>query len=282
MNKLLILIFLISSSITVLADNSPCYLEVGDGTAPKNIEHSVQFRGPNNGFWNYLSEDPATWIFEIVSAKNPKVKKTSFESIAIRRPDGVFVRFEKDIQYLPNNRFTFTPSKIAQFVDESSKALKSLRKANPNSFPPATKYVLQVMFTFQSNSDGSSDEDWLNHTCNLGFGLNSLSGRLSAKDGKQALSKFAFTIHVNNPSLDSSGLKDKIAVQTDSNGAFLLKGLPMGTLIADLPTPNKQAAIAYFDDLPKKCDWEIKKEASKEAGWTVSKTDCSSLSGRGL
>lgn len=276
MKKIIFQIVLVFSPGVALANPTACAIEVGDGETPKVIEHAVQFRGPTNGFWHYVSDDPSTWMFEIVSEKNPRVKKPTFERIAFKRPDGVYVHFEKDIKYLPNNRFTFEPAKIAKFIDESTKALKEMQKANPASFPPAAKQLLSVVITFNSGS-GESDEDWLNHSCELGFGRNSLSGQLTSEDKGQSVSNFSLTIDVNNPSLESTWLKNKFVIKTDAKGAFTLKGLPLGTFIAELPTPNKVGAIAYFSAQPKNCKWEIRKDAKAQTGWTVTENNCSTL-----
>lgn len=267
-----ILVFLYAKII--FANANPCELVVGDGS-PKVVEHSIQFRGPYNGFWHYVSGDPSTWSFEIVSVKKPKVKKPSFERIYIRRTNSSFVDFGKnrDVVYLPNNRFTFAATKIDDFINQSSETLKSIKKEKPISIPTAREQAFEISFEAITSS-----EDWLNYDCWIGFGPNSISGRLATNDGK-GIPHFTFTIQVNNPSLEGSPLKDKISVQTDSQGTFQLNGLPMyGTFIADLPTPNKKVAIASFSGISEKCDWEIRKESAANAGWVVTKNTCAQSS----
>lgn len=254
--------------------NNPCELILGDADIPKNIEHSIQFIGPQNKFWHYVTDDPSTWTFKIVSSKNSKHKSPSFERIYIKIADSIFVKLaiETDVVHLPENRFTFSPAKIATIVDKTSGALKTLQREKQGSIPNARTQSFTIGFEFKSET---YSENWLNQECWVGFGPNSISGRLLSNTDK-LIPNFSFSIQVNNPSLSGLHLKDTIPIQTDLNGYFQLDGLPLfATFIADLPTPNKKAAIAYLNEVGQKCDWEIKKESSATAGWTVINNNCS-------
>lgn len=91
------------------------------------------------------------------------------------------------------------------------------------------------------------------------------------------MAAFDLSLSVLNPSLERTGIKNKISLKTDLKEDFEIRGLPLGTFMADLMTPNKKAAVAYIKDFSKVCEWEIRREASSEEDWTVLKNSCSTL-----
>jgi hypothetical protein len=222
-----------------------------------------------------VSEDPATWSFKIVSSAKPKLKKAVFNRISVKRPDGTFADFTESVRYQADGTFSFDPKKIKSFIQESIEILRTEKKAKPSSFPTAARQRLDFIFEFKGA--GQYEENWLTHACGLGLGLNSLSGRLVDASGAKPMGDYSFTLDVNNPSLEGTGLKEKINVKSSTSGEFVIHGLPLGTFIGSFITPNKMAAVAYFSDLPKKCEWTVKKEATPPLGWTVTKNTCGAV-----
>jgi len=268
-------LLILLASVSFGSGGNPCFLETGDGDAPQIIEHAIHFLGPHNGFWHYVSADAKTWKFKIVSNKKMPSKKLFFEKISVKRPNGSFVEFTKDIKYFSDTEFSFSEKKITDFVNDSAKDLQAIRKKKVTSFPTAYEQTLEFMFEFKSSDQNT--ENWLNHSCSIGIGLNTLKGVIRDIEGKNPMTNYGFKVDVNNPDLDGTTLSNKIQMKTSNSGEFSIYGLPMGTFTADLETPNRNAAVAYYDDLPKTCEWQLEKTTKNPITWAVIKNTCSSL-----
>lgn len=269
--KLALVAFAFLTSPSIFANPNPnsCYLDAGDGGAdPKKALFAVEFRGPSNPFWSYVSESTESWSFRIVQREKNSKPMPGFETFSVKVPDNKQIDLKNDLEFKSTTEFQIKPAKVKEIVEAYRSFFEDFRKKNPNKLPSATQQILQFYISFNSPSQ-NSDEEWLNHHCSIGIGLNRLS--------IQGVDLPKLEIDVNQPDLSSAEygapLPSSFSVETKA-GKAELKGLPIGTYIAKLATkPNTQAPVAYLWSLSKTCKIVLKKETEKQ--WAVSENGCS-------
>ncbi|MFL5814835.1 MAG: hypothetical protein ACJ763_14770 [Bdellovibrionia bacterium] len=251
----------------------PCYPDAGDATVdPKKVLYAVEFQGPSNPFWSYVSESPESWSFRIVQNDKKSKAVPEFETFSVKVPDNKQIDLKSDLKFKSGIEFQIRPARVKEIVNAYRSFFELYRKKSPAQLPSASQQILQFYITFKSPS-GNADENWLNHHCSVGFGSNRMFIRLmdsfSAK--KQRLE-----LDVNQPDLNSaeygSPLPSRFSLEAKS-GAVEIKGLPIGTFIARLDTEsNEQIPIAQMWGLFKTCKMAVKRESEKL--WSVRENDC--------
>lgn len=256
---------------------NPCYLDVGDGAInPQSDLFGVEFHGPANPFWSYVSDDAKSWSFKIIQKTKKPAPIPAFEEFSVKVANSKMIQLKNDLEFKSKTEFSVKPSKVKEIAETYRHAIAEYRAKNPAKLPSADLQILQFYIEFKSPSQ-NDDEPWRNHHCSIGLGLNDLSISLldKSKDGKPLNS--GFTINVNQPSLEGaqygSLLPSSFNVQAHQ-GKIELKGLPIGTFILAIVTkPNEEIPIASMWNAPKSCKLTLQKENEKT--WTVVENGCS-------
>jgi hypothetical protein len=279
--KLALLCFALLLSST--SHGQPCSVDAGDAAVdPKKVQYAVQFKGPSNPFWSYVSESPESWSFRVVQNGQQNGKKSSsvpeFETFSVKLPESKQMDLKNDLDFKSRTEFQIKPAKVKEIAEEYRKFFEDYRKKNPARLPSATQQIFQFYISFKSPSE-NSDEIWLNHHCSIGFGSNRLLITLidSSKDQKQVDRKIE--LDVNQPDLSSaeygSPLPSHFSVEARS-GRVEIRGLPVGTFIARLETKShEQSPIAQLWSPFRACKMTVKQEPDKL--WAIAENSCNKL-----
>lgn len=240
--------------------------EPPDGDSPDQYE--IRLETFNNGLWDYVSSDPTKWIISV----NPKNKKTKYSIsrvVAIQGYGSIeySADFTKELKEVSPNRFELRGPEQAEFKNKWLAAFKKFILQDPAAVPQ----MQTLNFSFDTEPAGLPALD-----CTIGIGTNELNLTLLSEDGKGKITNYAVKVEVNNPEMGKS-----VTGKTNENGVLNVKGLPIGTFIVALPTPNKAAPIAHIYDVNKRCDLVVQRDRSAQGkadeSWTVKTNTCANL-----
>lgn len=260
------------------AHANPCSIETGDGdVAAGSAPLTLKFNGPINPFWSYVSSEPKTWSFKI-SETSDKVLNPGFEQFAviIGKTEKTF-ELKNDLIFLSKNEFYVKPGKVLEILAAYKASTEDHRKKTPVAVPvpPAANQLLHFYITFNSPSKKAT-ENWLNYSCTVGIGLNSLAMTFLNHDLKKQEQDLNFDVETNAPEFDGAwgiSLPSKFKLQSKL-GETHVEGLPIGTFVAKIEGLNEKIPISYMWNLNKKCSMKFLKDKLKTS-WKVTENSCS-------
>ncbi len=252
---------------------NPCYLDSGDSEAdPKQALFRIEFAGPTNPFWSYVSENSESWKFKIVQKSEKSASIPKFEQFSAQIADAIDIDLKNDLIFKSNTELQIKSTRIKEIIEAYRKFFEDFRKKNPATLPKATQQILQFYISFKSPSQQNT-EKWLNHHCSIGLGLNSLSLSLPDKRLDPGIE-----IEVNNPDLNGAWYGSPLPLKFNLEakaGKAEIRGLPIGTFIAKLDMkPNTDAPVASIWSVAKSCKMVLSKESEKS--WTITENNCRS------
>lgn len=244
-NNLLVIISLLLLSLPVSSE-PPC--------SSLNL-HDVQFLGPRNNAWQYLTQDPATWKFRI-KPKNGIF--TSPDSIQLFAPE--YEINEGWTKYFSNSKdglITVQPLHVQNFYKRLDEFLKKKKGSVPRPF-------IDFIFTFESTVE----------ECKLGLALNSIVVSFPKKKDLDFIKKHKLFVKVRLP----PGL-DRIPMTMNEKDEFVAT-VPIGEYGIELEynSPELSGSFGDFDSiygLKAGMNCKVSVEQREKLKWVLVENSCS-------